>query len=97
MTASPITHTYVYTTPGPQRPVLLPEGKVCRFSLTLLEGDSGYVETTCDPLSSTHPLWERFEGGLAGGVAHVTALRVVMQKMTGWAELRVQQEERNHG
>jgi hypothetical protein len=90
--------TYVYTTQGRQRPVFLANPATSeaatRFVLTLLAGDTGVVQTTCDPpreIERGSALWEDFSGGLEGAAAQITALRVVLAKNTGWAKLTVQQ------
>lgn len=89
-----LSQTYVYTTAGRQRPVLL-QGATTRFVLTVQPGDCGGVQTTCDPPSSVQhntALWEDYAGGHEGGLNHVTALRVVLRQNSGWAQLVVQQE-----
>ena len=93
---APLQQEFVYTNPGPQRPVLLPDGAVVRFSLTMQAGDSGRIETTCDPHAQVghgQAQWEPYAGGMAGGVAQITALRAVLGRTSGWAQLTVQQGE----
>lgn len=95
----PMTQTLVYTATGRQRPVLL-TGTTARFVLTMQPGDCGMVQTTCDP--PTHiqhgtALWEDYAGGAEGGGSHITALRVVLHKNSGWAQLVVQQEGMHDG
>jgi hypothetical protein len=90
--------TYVYTTQGRQRPIFLAKPQTgeasARFILTLLAGDTGVLQTTCDPpreIERGRAVWEDFSGGLEGAATQITALRAVLGKNTGWAKLTVQQ------
>ncbi len=85
-------HTTIYTTTGPQRPVFLAEGTTAHFVLTLLEGDAGLLQTSCDPPDNIRrglAAWEPFSGGLEGAVGQITALRAVLTRNTGWARLEM--------
>lgn len=86
---------HYYTCRGRQRAVFLrPEAVTARFAVELLEGDEGRVEVSYDPVETVRKgrgEWVPFEGGLAGGVAGATALRVNVGKVEGWVKLMVQQ------
>ncbi len=89
---------HIYTSSGPQRAVFLTAKKKGRFFLSLLPGDEGYIETTSDPIGKhgTHGvLWEAYNGGLAGAVAQITALRVILKRNSGWAELAIETSDLN--
>jgi len=95
----PPNQTYIYTTTGRQRPVFI-TAPVVRFVLALMPGDSGRVQTSCDPpalVRQGQALWEDYSGGVEGAISQITALRVVLGPISGWAQFVVQQEEKTHG
>ncbi|MFN7162915.1 MAG: hypothetical protein ACK5YK_00330 [Pseudomonadota bacterium] len=81
----------IYTHVGPQSPIAV-QGGQGRFVLTLQPGDVGRIETTCDPIvgGKYRPRWDVFEGGLAGAVGEIMAVRAVITHLEGWAELMVE-------
>lgn len=91
MTSS-VKSEHVYTHGGYQRPVFVEEGAPARFALELMPGDSARVEVSYarrDDILRGHGDWEVFEGGSAGAVYGATALRVRLEKLSGWATLVV--------
>ncbi len=92
---STLTQTHIYTSAGRQRPVILPSSGTARFVLQLLPGDSGVMQTTCDPpeqLKRGTAIWEDYQGGIEGAVGDVTAVRAVLGHNSGWAKLVVQHQ-----
>ncbi|NBX85877.1 MAG: hypothetical protein EBQ80_01305 [Proteobacteria bacterium] len=87
---------YVYTSTGRQRPVFLqPDCVLARFALAAGERDVLRLEVSHDPLAVVRKgsaCWQVFEGGMGGGLHGVSALRVVADRLEGWAILTVEQE-----
>lgn len=83
---------FVYTTQGPQRPFLLPDGGHVHFELDVGAGGQGRVDITYDPaelVGRGKARWQPYDGGHAGGIYNVVALRAVIMRAHGWATLRM--------
>lgn len=81
---------YIYTVPGPQRPVFLsPDGARFRYVLEVMAPDEATVQITYDrpiDIRRGKALWENHSP--AGGALYgATALRVLIKRVEGWVTL----------